>query len=78
METETAVMTYAEMEAAFDGEWVLIDEPELTDMNGIIRGTVLAHSKSRDAVYREAMRRKLDRVAILYMGTRPTNVHIVL
>ena len=78
MATETAVMTYAEMEAAYDGEWVLIDDPELTDMNGIIRGAVLAHSKSREAVYREASQRNLSRVAILYIGARPTDVHFVL
>ena len=78
MATEAAVMTYAEMEAAYDGEWVLIGEPELSAMNEVRRGTVLFHSKSQDAVYREAMRRSQKRAAILYMGARPTDVDFLL
>ena len=78
MKTQSTMMTYAEMEAAYDGEWVLIDDPELTDMNGIIRGTVLAHSKSREAVYREAAQRNLSRVAILYIGAPPADVDFLL
>ncbi len=78
MKTQAESMTYAEMEEAFDGEWVLIGEPELTPMNEVIRGAVLFHSTNRDDVYREAMQRELGRVAILYIGTRPTDVHYLL
>ncbi len=51
MKTQATIMTYAEMEVAFDGEWVLIGEPELTPMNEVIRGVVLAHDEDRIAVY---------------------------
>ena len=78
MKTQAASMTYAEMESAFDGEWVLIGEPELTPMNEVICGTVHYHSTSRDEVYREAMRRSLKRVAILYIGARPTDIDFLL
>ena len=78
MKAQAEIMTYAEMEAAFDGEWVLIGEPELTPMNEVIRGTVHFHSISRDEVYREAMQRSLKRVAILYIGARPTDVDFLL
>ena len=78
MKTQAAIVTYAEMEAAYDGEWVLIGEPDLTPMNEIIRGVVLYHSKSQDEVYREATRRDLKRVAILYMGARPADVNYLL
>ena len=78
MKTQAEIMTYAEMEAAFDGEWVLIGEPDLTPMNEVIRGTVHFHSASRDEVYREAMQRSLNRVAILYIGDRPTDVDFLL
>ena len=69
MKAQTTIMTYAEMEAAFDGEWVLIGEPELTPMNEVVRGIVLFHSKSRDEVYLDAEERNLKRVAILYIGS---------
>ena len=78
MKTQAEIMTYAEMEAAFDGEWVLIGEPELTPMNEVVRGAVHFHSENRDEVYREAMRRSLKRVAILYIGARPTDVDFLL
>ncbi len=78
MKTQAEVMTYAEMEAAYDGEWVLIGEPDLTPMNEVIRGAVLFHSGDREEVYREAMQRSLDRIAILYIGSRPTDVHFLL
>ncbi len=78
MKAQAEIMTYAEMEAAFDGEWVLIGEPELTPMNEVIRGAVHFHSISRDEVYREAMQRSLKRVAILYIGARPTDVDFLL
>ncbi len=78
MKTQATIMTYAEMEAAFDGEWVLIGEPDLTPMNEVIRGTVLFHSKNRDEVYCDAMQRSIDRVAILYMGSRPTDIDFLL
>lgn len=78
MKAQAETMTYAEMEAAFDGEWVLIGEPELTPMNEVVRGAVHFHSTSRDEVYREAMRRSLNRTAILYIGTRPTDVDFLL
>ena len=78
MKTQAESMTYAEMEAAFDGEWVLIGEPELTPMNEVIRGAVHFHSISRDEVYREAMRHSLKRVAILFIGARPTDVDFLL
>ncbi|MCY4436629.1 MAG: hypothetical protein OXE05_04770 [Chloroflexi bacterium] len=78
MKTQAEIMTYAEIEAAFDGEWVLIDEPELTPMNEVVRGAVLFHCESRDEVYREARQRRLNRVAILYIGARPTDVDFLL
>ena len=78
MKTQTPVMTYAEMEAAYDGEWVLVGDPDLTPMNEIVRGAVLYHSKSPDEVYRVAMGRSEKRAAIIYIGARPTDVHYLL
>ncbi len=78
MKVQEAKMTYAEMEAVYDGEWVLIDEPELSALQEVIRGVVLYHSKSQDEVYREATRRDLKRVAILYMGALPADVNYLL
>jgi hypothetical protein len=83
MKTQATVMTCAEMEAAFDGEWVLIGEPELTPMNEVIRGTVLAHDEDRVAVYealwrlREEGRAPID-FAVHYFGAIPDDVEFLI
>ena len=83
MNTQAAVMTYAEMEAAYDGEWVLIGEPDLTPMNEVIRGAVLAHDHDRVAVY-DALRhlreegREPSHVAVWYFGELPNDVEFLL
>ena len=41
-------------------------------------GRVLAHSNDRDAVYREAVRLRPSRFAVLYTGTLPEDTAIVL
>lgn len=59
------VLTHEEMEKRFDGEWVLVGDPELTDMEEVRRGTVLAHSADRDEVYQKALELRPKRVATL-------------
>ena len=83
MKTQATVMTYAEMEAAFDGEWVLIGEPELTPMNEVIRGAVLAHDEDRVAVYEALWRlreegREPSHIAVWYFGKGPNDVEYLL
>ena len=83
MKTQATVMTYAEMEAAFDGEWVLIGEPELTPMNEVVRGAVLAHDEDRVAVYEELWRlreegREPSDIAVWYFGDFPDDVEFLL
>ncbi len=48
MESE---MTIQEIEAAFDGEWVLVGDPQRDENRQIVGGKVLAHSTDRDELY---------------------------
>lgn len=41
-------MTMEEIEARFDGQWVVIANPETDQYNQVIRGTLLFHSADRD------------------------------
>ena len=65
------VMTWEEIEAAFDGEWVLIEDPEMTPMHEITGGKVIFHSKGREKVHEEM--RKLPKLnhAVLFIGQPP-------
>ena len=83
MKTHATVMTYAEMEAAFEGEWVLIGEPDLTPMNEVIRGAVLAHDEEKEAVYRALWRlQEIDSApshwAVWYFGEIPDDIEILI
>lgn len=83
MKAPAKIMTYAEMEAAFDGEWVLIGEPDLTPMNEVIRGAVLAHDEDRVAVYEALWRlreegREPSHIAVWYFGKGPNGVEYLL
>ncbi|PZR72019.1 MAG: hypothetical protein DLM73_14405 [Chthoniobacterales bacterium] len=71
-------MTVKQMESQFEGEWILIGEPQTTDKLEVVEGTVLHHSKDRDEVYRRAVALKPKRSAILFTGHMPANTAIVL
>jgi hypothetical protein len=72
------VLTIAEIEAQFVAEWVLVEDPQTNDALEVQGGKVLYHSKDRDEVYREAVRLRPKRFAMLYTGTLPKDTAVVL
>jgi hypothetical protein len=71
-------MTIAEIEARFESEWVLVEDPVTNDANEVQSGTVVGHSKDRDEVYRIATTARPKRFAILYTGECPRDAAIIL
>jgi hypothetical protein len=72
------VLTAAQIEAQFISEWVLVEDPQTNDTLEVQSGKILGHSKDRDEVYREAVRLRPKRFAMLYTGTLPKDTAIVL
>lgn len=72
------VLTIAEIEVQFAAEWVLVEDPQINDALEVQGGKVLYHSKDRDEVYREAVRIRPKRFAMLYTGTLPKDTAVVL
>jgi len=72
------VMSLAEIEAQFKSEWVLIGDPETTEALEIKKGKVLWHSKDRDELYRKAKEFHPKHSAILFTGTIPKDMVIIL
>ena len=72
------VLTITEIEAQFAAEWVLVEDPQTNDALEVQSGKILAHSKDRDEVYREAVRIRPKRFAMLYTGTLPKDTAVVL
>ncbi len=71
------VLTRAEMEAQFQGEWVLIADPELDKNLEVVKGLVVSHSPDQETVDAYEVNPKIKRWASLYLGP-PTNNHIWL
>ncbi|MDQ2731289.1 MAG: hypothetical protein M3Y56_06495, partial [Armatimonadota bacterium] len=65
------LMTIEEIKLQFDSEWILVEDPQTNDNLEVLSGTVRRHSKDRDEVYREAIKVKATRSAILYTGEIP-------
>lgn len=75
------VMTIQEIEARFDAEWILIEDPQTNEALEVQSGKVLHHSKDREEVYRTAVALRPKRFAMLYTGdtsAMPENTAIVL
>jgi hypothetical protein len=74
----TEIMTVAEIQAKFESEWVLLDDPETDENLEIKGGKVLWHGKDRDEVYRKAREMRPQHSAILYTGKLLEEMVVVL
>jgi hypothetical protein len=72
------VLTTAQIEAQFESEWVLVEDPQTDEALQVRRGRVRWHSKDRDEVYRKAVELRPARFAILYTGKITEDSAVVL
>ena len=71
-------LTMAEIAQRYNGEWVLIADPE-TDQNlNVVRGRVLFHSPDRDEFDRESLKFQGNRFAVRYVGDPVEEMEFVL
>jgi hypothetical protein len=71
-------LTLAEIEAQYDSEWVLLEDPILNAEGQVTGGKVVWHSKDRDEVYQKAIELRLKHGAFRYTGKMPEDTAIVL
>jgi hypothetical protein len=72
------VLTREEIESRFDGEWILMEDPELAPDREIVRGKVVWHSKDRDEVYEKAFEVRPRHPRFLFVGAPPEDMEFVL
>ena len=72
------VLTIDQIKSRFDAEWILVEDPELTEKLEVRGGKVLYHSVDRDEVYRKAIELRPKHSAYLYTGQMPENTAIML
>ena len=72
------VMSWAEIKETFNGEWVLIEDPEFSPGSQVSRGKVIFHSKDRAEI--SVKMAELTRVnhALKYLGGLPEGMEMVL
>ncbi len=70
------IMTLAEIENRFDGEFILLEDPYEDEFKRVAGGKLLFHSKNRDEVYQEALRLRPKHSAFLYLGPMPDDIWI--
>ncbi|MBI4483061.1 MAG: hypothetical protein HY652_09245 [Acidobacteria bacterium] len=72
------ILTIAQIEAQFESEWVLVEDPQTNEALEVQGGKVRWHSQDRDEVYRKAVELRPRRFAMLYTGKMPQDTAIVL
>jgi hypothetical protein len=72
------VLTFEEIRDRFDGEWVLIGDPIVNEKGQVLSGTVLAHSKDRDEVYRRGIELRHRNFATLCFVPEPKDMRFVV
>jgi hypothetical protein len=71
-------MKMEEIRKRYLDEWVLIEYTKLDDDLNVIEGEVIAHSPSREQIYRELLNTKGKDVAIEYLGEVPQDLTVML
>ena len=71
-------LTLAEIRTRFASEWVLLEDPQTGPNMEVTGGAVLCHSRDRDEVHRAALKLQPRHSAIVYTGSLPTDVAVVL
>ncbi len=71
-------MTMEEIEARFDREWVLINDPVLDEQYHVVKGRVRFHSPDRDELDNAVGRLRTDTIATFFIGAPPDGMQFLL
>lgn len=67
-----------EINRRYNGEWVLLEDPEIAEDEEVLSGLLLFHSDNRDALYQRALESRPKHSAIFYVGEPDPNLAYVL
>ena len=72
------LMTFAEIERTYDGEWVLVAYIKTDDDLQILEEKVVVHSTNKEDIYEALESIPEQPLAIEYMGKVPEDIALVL
>ena len=64
-------MTFEEMQQQFPQEWILIEFTELDEELKVVEGQVIAHSPSKEKIYKKLVEVESEKIAIEFTGDMP-------
>lgn len=70
-------MTWEEILKEYAGEWVLIEYRELDAQLNVVEGEVIAHSPSKEEIYKRLLETKGMNIAIEYTGVFPKELAVM-
>ena len=74
----SSVLTMAEIEVRFNGEWVLIADPETDENLNVVKGRVVYHDRDRDAFDRKSLELPGRNFAVRFIGEPVPEMEFVL
>jgi hypothetical protein len=64
-------MTLVEIRQRYPDEWVLIEFAELDEELRVVEGEVIAHSSSKEEIYKKLLALENEQIAIEFTGEMP-------
>ncbi len=62
------IMTWEQIEDLYEGEWVLLENPQAAENVQVLGGKLLWHSKSREEIGRKLLELRPKFSALLFVG----------
>ncbi len=78
IESPGDILSIDQIQARYAPDWVLIDQPDIDDMQRLHAGRVVFHSPDRDEVYRKAIELASSSFAVRYLGGWPDDCEFSL
>jgi hypothetical protein len=72
------ILTREEITQRYKDEWVLLDDPVVAEGPRVVGGRVVFHSKDRDELDRKMLELRSRRMAVLFTGSIPEGMEILL
>lgn len=72
------VLTWEQIRDLYNGEWVLLEDPQAGEDMQVIGGKLLWHSKSRDELGHKALELRPRHAAVLFVGSQPDGAVFLL
>lgn len=70
-------VTWVEICKQYPGQWVLIEYQKLDEQLNVVEGEVVAHSPTKEDLYKQLLQTKGKNIAIEYSGELPQDLAVM-